>query len=141
MASHTTSTAAFILSLVGGVLILLGSSMTWMWLMFDGFNFGDMMNGFGHMMGGYHDMMDSFGFSQGFMTGLPLVGLVSGIVVIVGAIMLSAQPMAHTAWGTLILAFSVLSFLGMGGFWAGAILGIAGGALAISTRPPQKGKV
>jgi len=140
LASHTTSTAAFVLSLVGGILILLGSGMTWMWLMLDEFHFGDMMNGFGHMMGGYHDMMDSFGLSHGFMTGLPLVGLVSGIVIIIGAIMLNVQRVAHTVWGTLILAFSVLSFLSMGGFWIGAVLGIAGGALAISTRPAHKSR-
>jgi len=141
MASHTTSTGAFILSLIGGILILLGSAMTWMWFLSDGFNFGGMMNGFGHMMNGYEDMMGGFGFPGGFMMGLPLVGLVSGIVVIIGAIMLSAQPSTHMTWGSIILAFSVVSFMGMGGFWIGALLGIAGGALAISTRTPQKGTV
>jgi len=98
------------------------------------------MNGFGHMMGSYQDMMDSFGFRGGFMTGLPLIGVVSGIVVITSAIMLTAQPAAHLTWGTMILAFSVISFMGMGGFWVGALLGIAGGALAISTRPAQKSR-
>jgi len=108
--------------------------------MFGGFNFGDMMNGFGHMMGGYQDMMGNFGFPHGFMTGLSLVGVISGIVVIISAIMLNAQPAAHMTWGTIVLVFSVISFLSMGGFWIGAILGIAGGALAISTRPLQKDK-
>jgi len=69
--------------------------MTWMWLLSGGFNFGDMMNGFGHMMEGYGNMMHSFGFTGGFMTGLPLIGLISGIVVIIGAVMLNAQPTAH----------------------------------------------
>jgi len=140
LTSQTTSTAAFILSLVGGILILLGSVVTWMWLASDGFNFGGMMNGFGHMMGGYQDMMDGFGFAGGFMMGLPFIGVVSGIVVIMSAIMLNAQPAAHLTWGTMILAFSVISFMGMGGFWIGALLGIAGGALAISTRPAQKSR-
>lgn len=132
MASHTTSTSAFILSLVGGILILLGSGMTWMWVMSSGSDFGDMMNGFGHMMDGYPNMMDSFGVPSGFMTGLALVGVISGIVVMVGAIMLNAQPAAHMTWGTIILVFSVISFMGMGGFWIGALLGIAGGAIALS---------
>jgi len=140
LTSRTTSTAAFVLSLVGGILILLGSVVTWMWLVLDGFNFDGMMNGFGHMMGGYQDMMDGFGFTHGFMMGLPFVGVVSGIVVIISAVMLAAQPAARLTWGTIILAFSVISFLGMGGFWIGAILGIAGGALAISTRPAQKSR-
>jgi len=141
LSSQATSTAAFISSLIGGILILLGSGMTWMWFASDGFNYRGMMNGFGHMMSGYEDMMRGFGFPGGFMMGLPLVGLVSGIVVIIGAVMLGAQPSAHMTWGSIILAFSVVSFMGMGGFWIGALLGIAGGALAISTRPPQKGTV
>jgi len=141
LSSRETSTIAFVLSLIGGILILLGVGMMWMWLMFEGFNFGSMMNGFGHMMEGYGDMMHSLGFARGFMMGLPLIGLTSGIAVIIGAVMLNVQPTAHMTWGTIILAFSVVSFLSMGGFWIGAILGIAGGALAISTRPVQRGKI
>ncbi len=138
MASYTTSTSAFILSLVGGILILLGSGVTWMWVISGGFDFGDMMNGVGHMMGGYQDMMDSLGFPSGFMTGLPLLGVISGIVVITSAIMLNAQPGAHMTWGTIILVFSVISFMSMGGFWIGALLGIAGGAIALSWRSTAK---
>lgn len=109
-----------------------------MWVISGGFDFGDMMNGVGHMMGGYQDMMDSFGFPSGFMTGLPLLGVISGIVVITSAIMLNAQPGAHMTWGTIILVFSVISFMSMGGFWIGALLGIAGGAIALSWRSTAK---
>ena len=34
-----------------------------------------------------------------------------------------------------VLVFSIISFVGMGGFVLGALLGIAGGALALSWRP------
>jgi hypothetical protein len=35
-------------------------------------------------------------------------------------------------WATLIIVFSAVSFVGMGGFFIGAILGIIGGAFALS---------
>lgn len=91
--------------------------------------------GCGGMMGGYHGMMGNLGMPSGFMGGLSVIGVISGILVIIGAIMLNASPVEHTAWGTIILVFSIISFLGMGGFFIGAILGIIGGALAISWRP------
>jgi len=45
---------------------------------------------------------------------------------------------AHITWGILVLAFSVVSFIGMGGYFIGAVLGIAGGALALSYRTTHK---
>jgi hypothetical protein len=97
--------------------------------------------GFG-MMGGYMDMgmsmMGSIGIPFGFMTGLSLVGVVSGILVIIGAVMLSLRPAEHEAWGIVILTFSVISSLGMGGFLIGAILGVIGGAFALSLKPAAK---
>jgi hypothetical protein len=99
-----------------------------MMFMFWGTGYGWMMRGFGGMIG-------SLGVPFGFMQGLMLVGLASGIIVIVGAVMLDARPTDHFAWGVIILVFSVTSFLGMGGFIVGAILGIVGGAFAISWRP------
>ena len=59
----------------------------------------------------------------------------SGILVVIGALMLNTHPKEHTSWGTIILIFSIISFLGMGGFFVGAILGIVGGVLALSWRP------
>jgi hypothetical protein len=79
-------------------------------------------------------MMNGFGVASGFMTGLSFLGLISGIVVIVGALMLNARPAEHLTWGALILFFSIISFAGMGGFWIGALMGIAGGAIALSWR-------
>jgi hypothetical protein len=35
----------------------------------------------------------------------------------------------------LILVFSILSFLGMGGFFVGGVIGIIAGALALSWNP------
>jgi hypothetical protein len=124
----------FILSLIGGILILLGGVTGSLWFIFGNASFG----GFGHMMSGFmdgwHGMMGSYGFSTGFMTGLSLIGLVSGTIVIIGAVMLNIRPAEHAMWGTVILVFSTISFVSMGGFFVGAILGIIGGAFAISWR-------
>jgi hypothetical protein len=139
MSSRGTFTAAFALSLAGGVLMLLSGGMAWMWFMFGTSNFGGMMGGmmdeFEGMMGGYHDMMDNLNVPAGSMTILSLLGLLSGIAVIIAAIMLNTRPREHVTWGTIILVFSIISLVGMGGFWIGALLGIAGGAIALSWRP------
>jgi hypothetical protein len=124
----------FILSLIGGILILLGGVINSLWIIFGSASFG----GFGHMMNGFmdgwHGMMGSYGFPTGFMTGASVIELVSGIIVTIAAIMLNVHPIEHTTWGTVILIFSIISFIGMGGFFAGAILGIIGGAFAINWR-------
>jgi hypothetical protein len=138
MSSRGTITAAFALSLTGGILMLLGGGMAWMWFMFGASDFGWMMDEFGSMMGGYQGMMGNFSVPIGFMTGLSLLGLISGIVVVIGAMMLNARPSEHVTWGTIILVFSIISFVGMGGFYIGALLGIAGGAIALSWRPTTK---
>src|SRR3990170_834050 len=126
MSSQETPITAFILSLIGGVLIFLGGVVSSLWFMSGGYGMGGMMGG--GMMGGW-------GAPFGFMSGLSLIGLVAGIVVIIGALMLNARAREHTAWGVIILVFSIVSFLGMGGFFIGAALGISGGALALSWRP------
>jgi len=131
MSSQGTPITAFILSLIGGVLILIGGVVSSVWFMSGGYGVGGMMGGYGGMMGG-------FGFPFGLMGNLWPMGLVAGTLVIIGALMLNARPAEHTAWGTIILVFSIISFIGMGGFFIGAILGIAGGAVALSWRPISK---
>lgn len=71
----------------------------------------------------------------GIVRGIGAFGLVSGVIVLVSAILLNAAPTQRTTWGVLVLVFSVLSFLGLGGFAVGAILGIAGGILALRWKP------
>ncbi len=85
-------------------------------------------------MGGYYGMMGGFGSGNWFW-GLAFVGLISGTAVLVGAMMLYSQPGKAATWGAVVLTFSILSFFGMGGFFIGAPLGLAGGILAISWKP------
>ncbi len=89
------------------------------------------------MMGGYYGMMNGYyGFMSGsWLYGITAVGVISGIVVLVGAVMLYTRPSSAPTWGLLVLIFSIVSFFGMGGFFIGAILGVVGGALAMAGRP------
>lgn len=127
MSSQSMNTTAFILSLIGGVIIILGSVFSLFWSSYGWPYYGGMMGPW--MMWGY---------GYGFLSVFSIVALISGVIVLIGAIVLSARPVEHVAWGTIVLIFSLISFLGMGGFFIGAILGIAGGALAIAYRPVSK---
>jgi hypothetical protein len=84
------------------------------------------------MMGNWHGMMGNFGLSYGYMSAFSVIGLACGIIVIIGALMINARPLEHSTWGTLILVFSAVSLISMGGWFIGAILGIIGGAFALS---------
>jgi len=122
-------TTAFILSLLAGIFILLGGIVSW--------GFIGMGGGW---YGGWHGMMGGYGMMSlplwGFSLVFGIVGLTMGIIVILGAIMLDSRPREHETWGVIILIFSILSVIGgMGGFGIGLILGIVGGALAISWTP------
>ena len=132
--SNARPVTAYILSLIGGLIILLSGILASISYIAGNASLG----WFGGMMGGvtsWQGMMGTFGLPYSYMIAFSLISLVSGAIVTIGALMLNSRPMDHTAWGTVILAFSVISFVGMGGFIIGAILGLAGGAYALSWRP------
>jgi len=124
-------TAAFVLSLLAGLWMLAmggwmmswspaGGNGTWGW------------GGMGGMMGSGAGWMWGHGILGVWW---PWFGLIAGIVVLVGAAMLYAKPETASAWGVVIVVVSALNlFLGMGGFLA-SVLGILGGALAMSGKP------
>lgn len=120
--------ASFTVSLISGVLILIGGVMMMGLARFP--YFGDMMGSYAWMMGVEYGMTVGYGWAWFYV--LSFIGIISGILVLVGAIMLYREPAKAYTWGTLILVFSVLSFFGMGGFMIGALLGVVGGALAIT---------
>lgn len=76
------------------------------------------------------------GLISGVLTVMGGFGLVCGSIVLVSAAMLLARVGDRRTWGILTLIFSVLSFLGLGGFIIGAILGIIGGVLVLRWKPP-----
>lgn len=105
-------TAAFVLSLIGGIFILLA-----------GVVLGTLGAAFTFFLGGIGGVIGIF-------------GLIWGIIVIIGSVMLYSQPEQHTVWGIIILVFSILSWFGaLGGFLIGFILGLVGGILAIVFKP------
>lgn len=124
---------AFVISLVAGVLFLLGASMPLVFMGSFG-GMGDMMEGYdsGGMMEGF----DSTGMMDTGFIAMRIVGLVFAGVVLYAAIMLNTKSAQHVTWGSLILVFSILSvFTSWAGFGIGLILGIIGGALAIAWKP------
>ena len=75
---------------------------------------------------------------SGIVGVMGLFGLASGVIVLVSAVMLLANSGQRKTWGVLILVFSIMSFLGLGGFIVGAILGIVGGILTLRWKPPTQ---
>jgi len=75
---------------------------------------------------------------SGIVGTMGVFGLISGIIVLVSAIILLTNSSQRRTLGVLILVFSVLSFLGLGGFVVGAILGVAGGILTLTWKPPAQ---
>lgn len=130
--------APYILSLIAGILILIGGIVSFVANIFARYVFE--ISGWGGMMGpgimeGWPSMM---GFGWGFGIFTSIVGIVIGIIVLYSTTMLRAQPVKHEMWGILILIFSILSFFGaLAGFGIGLLLGIIGGALAISWKPAE----
>ncbi|MEM4573414.1 MAG: DUF6114 domain-containing protein [Candidatus Caldarchaeum sp.] len=129
MTAADKPTAAFILSLVGGVLILSGALLGFVrWVVWGGMMWS--WNGWGGMMCPGCGMMGWW--TPWAWTAFSSLGLVSGILVTVGALMLQTRPQQANTWGSIILAFSAISLISMGGFVVGALLGIIGGILAIA---------
>jgi hypothetical protein len=134
-------TAAFVLSLIAGIFMVLGGgTRSMMGSFFGPYGYG-MMGGYGGWgMMGYGYSGYGYGRMSGYGFGLfGVLGLIFGVIVIVSAIMLNRRPQEHSTWGVLIVIFSVLSILGgaTGGFGVGLILGLVGGVLAITWKPTQ----
>jgi hypothetical protein len=133
MESTQTPITSYILSLIGGAIILFTGIVGLFWFGAGGpglSGFGGWMSG---MMSGSHGFMGGGEF--GLFSVISILGIVAGAIIVVGAVMLRARPMDHLTWGALILVFSIVSIADMGGYGIGAVVGIAGGALAMSYRP------
>lgn len=129
------SSSAITLSLVGGIIILFGSIIPILFFANYSYQTPGMMGGM--MMGGARGLGIMW-FGPGLMGGwlsasFFLIPMISGIMVIIGAIMMSKRSHEATMWGIVVLVFSVLGFTGMGLTLLGSILGIIGGAIALSS--------
>ncbi|MGE5637654.1 MAG: hypothetical protein ACM3WQ_03010 [Chloroflexota bacterium] len=69
---------------------------------------------------------------------LATVGSICGVLVLLGTLMLNRKPANKKVWGIMIIVFSVPSVIMGGGFIIGFILGIIGGAKALSLKPKMQ---
>ena len=134
MATNQGLTFAFIVSLAGGLIVLIASLVNFVWFLSGAQNFGGFGNFMHGAMGEYHGFMGSYGTSNSFLAGISVIGLVCGVIVLIGAIMLKVDPHQSNIWAIVIIAFSLVSFVGMGGYFIGAVLGIVGGAFVLVTK-------
>ncbi len=110
--SSEKPTTAFILSLIGGIFVILGGLAA----AAIGAVFTFFIGGIGGIIG--------------------LIGVFWGILIIVFAVMLNSNPKSHTTYGALILIFSIFSWFGsFGGLFIGFLLGLIGGILALTWNP------
>jgi hypothetical protein len=127
-------TGPFVISLVSGVLILLGALVPLVFM--------ESYTGMEDMMGG----SSPDGIIDTDSPAFHILGAVFGGVVLYGAFMLNSRPQQHATWGALVLIFAALSPFGaMGGFMIGMVAGLVGGAWAIAwkpslARPPTSGR-
>lgn len=66
--------------------------------------------------------------------------ILSGILVLVSAVVMSFRSHQYPAWGTVIIVFSVVGLFAGGNFitGAGSVLGIIGGLLAVTYRTSSR---
>jgi hypothetical protein len=100
-------TAAYVLSLIGGILGLIVGLI----LLVLGFFVGALTFGIGLVVYG----------------AIGIWCLICSVIVIVSASKLNSEPMEHTKWGVLILIFSIIGL--------GSLLGLIGGILALAYKP------
>ena len=114
-------TAAMVLSLIGGVFILLGGAVIAL--------AASLISSLG---------VPGTGGVGGVVAALGAVGVIFGLIIILGAVMMYSNPQRHTMWGVVILILSILSWVtSAAGFVIGFILGLIGGILALVWKPPM----
>lgn len=118
-----TPNVAFILSVIGGILVFIGGLVeialgAFLSSLFSNLNVRPIVLLF--------QIWKILGF----------VGMVWGALIMVGAVMLLIKPDQHTIWGVFVVVFSILSwFGGFAGFIIGFILALVGGILGITWKP------
>ncbi len=120
MANTEYPSIAVILSVIGGILILISGLVL-----------------FGVGIAGTPVVP---GVAVSVILGAGVWGIICGIIVIVAGYMVYTRPMSHSTYGIIVLIFSILSFAESGGYIIGGILGIIGGLWAIFWKPKMVSK-
>ena len=118
-------TAAFALSLVGAILMILG-----------GLAYAILAS----IAGGFISIVPGMEWLGGLLIIMGILGLIFGIIVLVGAIMIYSGERGKVRTGSiLVLIFSILNLIfGGGGFYIGFILGLIGGILGLVWKPEAR---
>jgi len=115
MGNEEKPTTAFVLSLIGAIFILIGAAI----VAAVGAIVAVLFPALGLVLGG--------------------AAIICGLLTLIGAIMIYVNPNQRQLWGVIVIIFSIISlFFCLGGFIVGMILGIIGGALAISWKPTKE---
>jgi len=112
-------TAAFVLSLIGGIFVLLGGI-------------------FVAFVGSIISSISVVGAGSAGSTVLIIgvVGVIFGLIMIVGGVMMYSKPSSAKMWGVIVLVLSILSWVvAAGGLFIGFLLGLIGGILALVFKP------
>jgi hypothetical protein len=118
-----------ILSMIGGALMIAGGvlalSMFGVWTQAGMPGWGGGMMGGGMMSGGF--MWAAAGTTSAISIG-------SGAVCIAGGYSIYKKPESASVWGIAIMISGIVGMIGMSGFFAGSILAIVGGILAVAKK-------
>ena len=107
--SESYPDVAFVLSLIGGIFVVLIGLI----VMLVGAALTFMVGGLGGIFG--------------------LLGVIWGAVIIYSAVQIKLNPSQHSTWGVLIIVFSLVSWIGaFGGLIIGFLLALIGGILALA---------
>ena len=113
---------AHLLSLIGGILIVLDGFLTIIaGLLLSAFIGSDIPGA---------------SAAVAFVVGFGLLGVIFGFLIVFWAYRLKSNPGSARMLGILIIVFSLIGFLGGGGFYIGSILALIGGIMAVSWHPP-----
>ena len=116
-------TAAFVLSLLAAIFIILG---------------GLVYLALGAWLGSAIDFVGLGGWGYSLMI-FGVLGLVWGILTLIGAVMInSGEPGKVKTGAILVLIFSIISWFGAaGGFFIGFLLGLIGAILGLTWKPER----
>lgn len=117
-------TAAFVLSLVGGIFILIN---------------GILLAVIAFIGGAILSLIPMLGFIGGIVMIMGTVGLVLGILIVIGAIQINSGELNKVrTWSLVVLVLSIVSIFIGGGFIIGFILSLVGGILGLMWKPEEK---
>lgn len=117
-------TAAFVLSLIGGIFILIN---------------GILMAVIATIGGAVLSLIPGLGFVGGIVIAIGAVGLILGILIIIGAIQINSGELGKVrTWSIVVLVLSIISLFIGGGFIIGFILGLVGGILGLVWKPEER---